>query len=145
MEPSFEEFAANAEFTFQLSPSVSYPNPSLPSLQSSAPLRKGFVEGSVEVDFPKEDRHSLDAFFMKITSEEKAEADKLEFEELALEQEKNQANVEKDKREKLLDKREKGKQRQRAYRDRERAKKIAMGETSERKVSRVDAVTNKLA
>lgn len=99
---TFDEYATSAEFTFQLpppSPVSSSPLPSSPPPpNSSPPLANDLQPGLTPVIDPtdmentaaEDDRRSLDAFFVKVTPAEKAEADKHEFEELAAEWEVNQ-------------------------------------------------------
>lgn len=167
---SFEEYATSARFTFQLSPpsqvsslppsnlhqpSAYGPQPSPTPADDSTHSQKSSTElmthSATELTtqsekspakLAKDDRLSINAFFMKITPEQKAENDKHDFEELSAKQEENQAMKKKHKRQKLLDKREKAKDRQQAFRDREKAKKEAAGEISQRgKVSDDDKQT----
>ncbi|KAE9391524.1 hypothetical protein BT96DRAFT_831923 [Gymnopus androsaceus JB14] len=181
---TFEEYAASAEFTFQLSPPSQVS--SLPPSNSSQLLAYDPQPSPTPADDPqpsptpaddprpspnpvddprpsptpaddpadlekasakltKDDRCSLDAFFMKITPERKAEDDKREFEELAAEREEMKEMKEKHERQNLLDKREKAKGRQQAFRDRAKAKKEEAGETSQQgKVSDDNETTKQL-
>lgn len=132
-----KEYDSESGFTFQLAPSLQMsPHSPPPSLKHISPLPNMLVADPKSAeDVPAQPTnkgcHTLNAFFVKVTAEEKAEADKREFEELKIKQEMNFERAEKEKRKKLLNTREKAKARQQAFHDHRKAKKKEAGETSE--------------
>lgn len=132
---SAEGLPSDMDFTFQCSPSLSV------SLEPRSPKSPSHLPEPSESTLKTDNRHSLDSFLRKISSKEKAEMTKHEFEVMAKHREKRQEQKERDDRETLLDKCEKGKKRQQDFRDRKKAEKIANGETDKRgKVSNIVSI-----